>query len=165
MGRNYNTTNKRGRVRNYYAPRRSSNRDPDLRRMPVRISAEPQELLTGYVNGLAASDIEERFAKALDYFGKNYSFQVDVPTFGAVPGEWRSVDFMVQDAGQYFPVEIYGEISHTGSDQKARDSQREALLNREFMRLQGVKPLSVVWYYDLVDEQTSRNTVSRLWLV
>jgi len=65
--------------------------------------ATDKEQLYGVVQGDNASDIEERFARALDKQKKDYIFRVALGMRGE-PG-WKELDFMVIDGG-YFPVEI-----------------------------------------------------------
>ena len=51
------------------------------------------EGLTGWVNGKEASDIEERFARALRNNNVDYSFRIDIPTAVSIPGEDKKSTF------------------------------------------------------------------------
>lgn len=86
------------------------------------------EGLTGYVQGFKASDIEERFARALSKNKRvdSYEFQLQYYAGKNIPGEIR-LDFMVHSGFDY-PVMIDGEYAHKSADAKAHDQmQRERL--------------------------------------
>ena len=98
-----------------------------------------EEVLSGYVKGREASDIEERFAKALDDADKDYDFQVEFMTPFSIPGQEKEVDFVIYD-GQPQPVEIDGVYAHKSGEQKANDVARDAILNEQLGQ-QGYLPI------------------------
>ena len=98
-----------------------------------------EEVLSGYVKGKEASDIEERFAKALDDAEKDYGFQVEFMTPFSIPGQEKEVDFVIYD-GQPQPVEIDGTYAHKSGEQKANDIARDAILNEQLGQ-QGYLPI------------------------
>ena len=53
------------------------------------------EGLSGYVHGKTASDLEERFARALDKLDVNFIFEYEVETAYTVPGEEKLIDFVL----------------------------------------------------------------------
>jgi len=120
------------------------------------------EQLTGWVNGVKASDLEERFARALRNAKLDFSFQVEFSTAVSLVGEEKQVDFVVSN-GLQFPVDINGSIGHTSSAQRAKDSVRETLLNEIFAR-RGMQPLQVVWWYDLEDQNEANAVVERMFV-
>jgi hypothetical protein len=83
--------------------------------------------LTGWVHGKEATDIEERFARALDNIGYEFQFQVYVPTPFTLPAEEKEIDFLVEDIMR--PVEVDGEMSHKTASQIAKDVVRDGQLN------------------------------------
>ena len=86
------------------------------------------EGLTGFVQGWPASDIEERFARALNKNKRvdSYQFQVQYYAGKNLPGEIR-LDFMVK-AGFDYPIMIDGEYAHKSAEAKAHDMvQRQRL--------------------------------------
>ncbi len=89
------------------------------------IESDEDEALTGYVQGLEASDLEERFARALDKFGIGYDFEFLVETAFTLPHELKQVDFMTY-AGQPRPVEVDGEWVHKSAEQREYDRERDA---------------------------------------
>ena len=90
------------------------------------------EELTGIVQGMGASDIEERFAKALDRAKgeariDGYGFREARVAGRNLPGEVE-LDFAVY-AGELYPFQIDGGIAHKSAAQKEEDSVKDALLN------------------------------------
>jgi len=118
-----------------------------------------QEGLTGIVKGKKASDIEERFAIALDRFGIGYSFQRYVPTEYTLPDQEKQVDFIVFYRERAYPVEIYGLYWHDGADEIRRDQERERQLNDVFESW-GWEKLQIVWERELFDQQAAYAKVS-----
>ena len=80
------------------------------------IVVKEKEQLYGFVRDMAASDIEERFARALDKLEKNYWFRLPVGAPRGMPG-YNEVDFLVASGG-YYPIQIDGEYSHIGREAK-----------------------------------------------
>lgn len=91
--------------------------------------AAQQEGLTGMVNGREASDLEERFARALRKFKLDFTFQYEVLTAVGIPGQENQVDFMVW-TGQPRPVEIDGDFVHKSAGQRMKDQERDALVSQ-----------------------------------
>ena len=108
------------------------------------------EGLTGYVHGLEASDLEERFARALDNAGLDYQFQVPIDTAHTLPGEEKVVDFIVE-TGMPHPVEVDGEYSHKTSEQHEKDRERDAQINGA-LRDRGYSPVMRITYEELIDQ-------------
>jgi hypothetical protein len=125
----------------------------------TRIKAEADEIpLTGWVHGKRATDIEERFARALMGIGLDFRFQVPVKTRVSLPGHERVVDFIVE-TGLTIPVEVDGPRGHNNSAQQAMDEVREMLLNEVF-RWWGYSPLQRVPWWRL-DTQEGAGTLVR----
>ena len=95
---------------------------------PYPKTAKETEGLTGYVHGLEASDLEERFANALSKNGLDFQFQYRVLTASGVPGQEDVVDFIVE-SGQPQPIEIDGAFVHKSAAQRQYDMRRDALVN------------------------------------
>ena len=83
-----------------------------------------KEQLLGFVQDTNASDIEERFAKALEKQNKDYIFRVPLGQVGE-PG-WKELDFMVIDGG-YFPVEI-DEMGFIHQGKETQDALKDAFV-------------------------------------
>jgi hypothetical protein len=87
------------------------------------------EGLTGLIENWKASDIEERFYRALRKSPNVISneFRTAEVAGRNLPGEVE-VDFMVFD-GQYRPIQIDGEYAHMSAQQREGDRMKDAILN------------------------------------
>lgn len=94
-----------------------------------RPEGPPEEFLTGYVHGVRASALEERFARALDFYGLQYQFQFEVPGMYSIPGEGKLIDFIVYDGGIAWPVEIGSAFVHDSTSKKEEEHQRVQTIN------------------------------------
>lgn len=140
----------------FKAPRKA--RWDRLERLPER---KADELLTGLVQGLPASDLEERFARALDARKLRYRFQWNVATLYSLPGEEKLVDFIVDD-GLYYPVEVDAEFTHKGAQQQQYDKMRDAMVD-EALQQYGYMPIQRVPGEKLQDQFLSDAEVARLF--
>jgi len=95
------------------------------------------ERLTGFVHGKEASDLEERFARALDGAGKSFSFEVEIQGPTTIPGQENQIDFVVDDI---YPFEVDGSFTHKTAEQKAHDALRDAFLN-DYLKQYGWHPI------------------------
>lgn len=88
------------------------------------------EQLGKVVQGKRASDIEERFARALDKNERvdSYEFIVHEITGANLPGE-AQLDFLVTAGGQQFAVQVDGEFAHKSAEQRASDAVQDARLS------------------------------------
>jgi hypothetical protein len=119
-----------------------------------------KEVLTFLVQGKKATDIECRLSIALEKKGISYQFQTSYIAGMSLPGEIR-LDFLVFHEGLYFPVQTQGEYAHASATQKARDRDRDAVLN---WRLKGLcqnvtRVPSDELRYDLQDQQSADDFV------
>ena len=108
------------------------------RRLKRSISVADDENLTGLVQNMDASDIEERFARALRKRDIRFTFQPSYFQGRNVPGEIR-LDFMV-DAGWPLPVMVDGEYAHKSAEAQAEDRIKDALLD-DHLRGTGALPV------------------------
>ena len=95
---------------------------------------EFSDTLLGSVHGRRASDIEERYARALDKLVKakaidHYEFSVLVSTPFQLPWQENEIDFFVWQGGVLYPVEVDGAFTHKTAEQHAQDRMRDAVLN------------------------------------
>ena len=101
-----------------------------------------EEGLTGFVQDKEASDLEERFSRALYAYNIDFTFQVSVDTAYTLPHQEKQVDFMVY-AGQPQPWEVDGQWIHKSAEQKQYDRDRDAQID-EALRGQGYLPVARV---------------------
>lgn len=99
-----------------------------------------QEQFTGQIQGLKASDLEERFGRALDKRNLPYDFRLP---FFAPRGAFGEVelDFMIHDGPLSIPVQVDGEFAHASTLQKNHDSQQDAILNDYLAKQGGTLPV------------------------
>ena len=102
-------------------------------------SFKEDEGLTGTVLGKDASDLEERFARALNTYGVDFVFQFFVETAHSLPYQEKQVDFVVY-SGQPEPVEIDGLWVHKTQAQREYDRERDAQVD-EALAPHGFAPL------------------------
>ncbi len=88
------------------------------------------EQLMGQVKGMKASQIEERFAQALDKKGVFYYFRLPIGNRGE-PG-WKELDFLVVHGGAYYPVEIE-DITFVHRGTASADIQKD-LVTIEYLK-------------------------------
>lgn len=115
-----------------------------------------EEEAKGVINGRpAASILEWRVAKALWSMGRSFAYQY--PLFGG-----RSVrggiviDFLVEAAPNYIPLEVQGERWHTGqfaSDERRRIALIEATLNTTVL---------FVWENELQSQEAANAAVKKV---
>jgi hypothetical protein len=109
----------------------------------------PEEVLTHKVNGKKASDMEERFARAVYKLGDwQYEFRYRISPLSHrvsevirnLPGELE-IDFICVRGGTVVPVLVQGEIGHFyAAWQQAFDEAKEAAIN-EAMRAYHAAPV------------------------
>lgn len=91
------------------------------------------EQLTGAIGGNEASDIEERFARALykDARVSGFSFREPVISARNLPGQLE-VDFLVQSGPELYPIQVDGEYAHKGISKAQDDARKDALVNEYY---------------------------------
>ena len=126
-----------------------------------------EEILIGYVHGKRASALEERFARALDFFGIEYIFQFQVDTAFTLPNEAKQIDFIVFDGGLGIPIEIGSGFVHDSASKKEEDKIRQDEIN-PILLLQGINPLGDELYQVNFGEPKSfeqaKDIVARLFI-
>lgn len=124
-----------------------------------------QENLTGVVQGQQASDIEERFARALAKTNlvASWKFSVYVDTPFQLPGQENEVDFFVW-AGVLYPIEVDGEFAHKSAGQRAGDKERDAVLGLYLQkRYPGSQPIERIPGYELDTQDKADALVRRMF--
>jgi hypothetical protein len=120
-----------------------------------------REVLTGLVQDQDASDIEERFARALDKYKIPYDFQVSKLAPYNKPGEYR-LDFLVDADWGQIPVAIDGEYAH----KSAEDKEKDQLKDFEFMQKTGNKyePVERISFTELMSQEDADSFVMEHYL-
>jgi hypothetical protein len=121
----------------------------------------PEEFLSGIVEGMKASDIEERSARAIDKLPDwRYSFRLRIsPLTGRLTGNVRNIagefeiDFLCNRGDSLWPILIDGEISHFKSGwQKLEDEYRTDTINAALKKY-GALPVKRVEYWHLATQR------------
>lgn len=122
----------------------------------------PGENLSGYINGDKASDIEERFYRALSKDDRVQSVEFRMPVISArnLPGQLE-IDFVVTVGPTIIPIQIDGEYAHKGESKKADDARKDALVN-EFLRPYGAWPVKRIDGELLKDQDMADKIVREL---
>ncbi len=127
------------------------------------IDNSPREVLSGYVYGMKASDIEERFARALSKNRRIDKFEFRVPVIqGRGLSGFLEVDFIVVAQGRMHPLQIDGEYSHKNTSKKMDDLQRDILVN-EFLRRYNAMPVKRINGRELDDQDMANLAVKELF--
>ena len=109
---------------------------PDAKENLQRITHKKEdENLSGFVHGKTASDLEERFARSLDKFEVDFTFEYSVDTAYTLPGEEKLVDFVLWIHIPQ-PVELDGIFTHASASKINADRIRDDQIN-EILEKQG----------------------------
>jgi hypothetical protein len=125
----------------------------------------PGEVLTGYVQGKTASDIEERFMRAQTILDVKFQFRQGwSPLLGFLtyivndPGDLE-VDSLSRWYGRFYPILIQGEISHFyTSEQAEKDRSKIARINEIFQPLHA-HPVIVIPFTMLKNQDDTNQLV------
>lgn len=119
-----------------------------------------EESLSGIVQNKDASDLEERYAKALSKDKeavRGYSFNPSYVAGRNMPGEIR-LDFMVYlNTGFAQPTQIDSRFAHRTAEQKSEDRAKDAILN-DYLRGVGALPVIRVDGNDLQTQEDADRT-------
>lgn len=133
----------------FFRPYKYKKPRPQRIGVPAYSNQAEDEGLTGFVMGKDASNLEERFARALNRNNLDFIFQYEVETAQTVPGQEKEVDFMVSDPPQ--PWEVDGNFTHKSAEQQGYDRDRDAQIDAA-MSPYGFLPVQRVTERDLGDQ-------------
>ena len=119
------------------------------------------ERLSGFVHGMEASTLEERFARALDGRGLRFTFQRRIDTPYQIPGQENEIDFVVEEYGTH-PIEVDGSFVHKSAAAKAKDKLRDAILD-DILGKEGWHPIVRVPGNELEDQERANEIVEALF--
>ena len=122
--------------------------------------SDPIETFTRELQGMKASDIEERSARSLDRRNISYDFRQAYIAPRNVQGEVE-LDFMVYIGNVMQPVQVDGEFSHFTQQQKQEDRVKDAILN-ERLRRDGAYPVIRIPQRHLEYQEQSDRTWDRV---
>ena len=123
------------------------------------------EMLSGYVAGAEASDIEERFSRALSKSERvsGYLFRDPVISPRYLPGQLE-VDFVVEADGVVYPFQIDGEFAHKNTSKKMDDARKDGLVNEYLKYKYNAMPVKRIPGYELQTQDDANKLVRELLL-
>jgi len=127
-----------------------------------------QELLTGQIDGMKASDLEERSYKSISKLEISTQFRVRITSealgqqritraFANIRGEVE-IDFLCEQGGQTTPIFVDGQISHFMTPYQADEDKAKADLTNEFGRQFGWREAVRIPFWKLLDQEMSDRT-------
>ena len=121
------------------------------------------ESLSGYVNGADASDLEERFSRALNKSEQvsGYLFRDPVISPRYLPGQLE-VDFVVESDGVVYPFQIDGEFAHKNMSKKLDDARKDVLVNEYLKTKYNAMPVKRIPGDDLQTQDDANRLVMEL---
>lgn len=119
------------------------------------------EYLTGYVNGLKASDIEERFARAITSAGKKFVFRMPIISPRHMAGQLE-LDFLVVDEPYYFPVQVDGAYAHKNISQQQEDMLKDIRIEAYLKKEYATQPLKRIKGIQLETQEMANIRVEEL---
>ena len=140
-------------IPNFFTPYRYKKPRPKRPDAPSFPSFKEDEGLTGMVMGKEASDLEERFARALNAHNLDFTFQYFVETAHTLPYQEKQVDFVVY-SGQPEPWEVDGDFTHKSAEQREYDKERDAQVD-EAMKSNGWAPVQRITEEYLVNQDAA----------
>lgn len=128
------------------------------------------ETFTGQVQGKKASDLEERFARALQKRGISFTFRLRLsPLFGLTevmrndPGEIE-IDMLAQHRGELVPIQIDGQIAHFyAAWQRDVDMAKDASVNHA-LEAYGARKVIRLKYDQIWTSKQCDNVVREIFL-
>ncbi len=142
---------------------------PDYEYGNTMLRGGTQEQLTGIVQDLKASDLEERVARALDKLDVGYEFRVRLTSdalgerrltrkFANVRGEVET-DFLVDKGGETIPIFVDGQISHFFTKWQADEDSAKKNITDEFGQQFGWRESIRIPFWKLIDQDMTDRTI------
>lgn len=147
-------------------------RTPAIERPVVQRTPNVGEVLTGYIDGSKASDLEERSGRALRKWSADFQFRTqwiptDPPIMLTVDSGGRDqqgnveADFLTEVMGLPVAINVDGEYSHKTAEQVEHDRVQDNKLE-EVMRVYGGGYNIRVPFYWLKDQDQADMTYKQI---
>lgn len=132
-----------------------------------------QEQLTGIVQGMKASDLEERSVRSVEKLEISYQFRVRITSqalgqrrltkrFANIRGEVE-IDLLCNDGGLVTPVFVDGKIAHHFTAWQADIDKDKADAVNEYGRQFGWREAVRVPFWKLIDQEMSDRTYREIF--
>lgn len=133
-----------------------------------------QEQLTGQINGMKASDLEERVYKALNKLEIPSEFRVRITSealgdqrlthqFANVRGE-TEIDFLCDHNGRTTPIFVDGQIAHFMTPYQADHDKLKADVTDTFGKQFGWREAVRLPFWKLIDQEMTDRTVRDIFV-
>jgi hypothetical protein len=137
------------------------------------LRAGDQEVLSGNIHGMKASDLEERVARALDRLEIGYEFRARLTSdalgrreltnqFANIRGEIE-IDF-VCERGQTTPIFVDGQIAHFMTPHQADVDKEKENATNEFGRRLGWREAVRIPFWKLLDQAMTDRTIRDIFV-
>ena len=122
-----------------------------------------EEVLSGYVQGMKSSDIEERFARALstDKRVDAYQFRFPVISPRNMLGQLE-IDFVVQSAGYVYAFQVDGDYAHKGIGKRQDDLRKDTLSNAYIRQKYNAFPIKRIPWTQLGTQDQANKLIREL---
>ena len=131
-----------------------------------------QEVLSGQIGGMKASDIEERTARALDKLEIPFEFRVRLSSdalgrrqltheFANIRGEIE-IDMLCDRNGQITPIFVDGQIAHYMTPYQRETDQAKAAATNDFGRRFGWREAVRIPFWKLQNQDMANRTIRDL---
>ncbi len=137
-----------------------SKRFEEVQVLSIAPEGKTEEGLTGWVNGLRASDLEERIARAFRTKRLNFEFHHRVRMEGRVYK--NDIDFIVNTDFVRQAIEVFGPFTHDSESNKQKDAARIAELN-PVLQKEGIEPIIIIWHWEITTPEDALNKVNELF--
>jgi hypothetical protein len=145
--------------------------DYDYGRTVLRVGN--QEQLSGVVQNLKASDLEERSARSVEGLGISFQFRARITSqamgrrrltrqFANIQGEVE-IDLLCNDGGITTPIFVDGQIAHFYTAWQADIDEEKADMVNEFGRQFGWREAVRVPFWKLQDQEMSDRTYREIF--
>lgn len=147
---------------------------PDYQYGQTVLRVGDKEVLSGEVQGMKASDLEERVARAMDKLEISYGFRVRLTSdalgdrrltrqFDSIRGEIE-MDFLPSEE-PHPPIFVDGQISHYLTAWQAdADKVKTNAVDEFFRRVGGRKPAVRIPFWKLIDQDMADRTVREIFV-
>lgn len=133
-----------------------------------------QEQLTGVIQGMKASDLEERVARSLGTMEIPFQFRARISSqalgerrltrkFANIKGEIE-IDMLCDDGGFVTPIMVDGQISHFYASWQADQDQEKTDAVNEFGRRFGWKEVVRIPFWKLQNQEMADRTMREVFI-
>jgi hypothetical protein len=147
---------------------------PDYQYGQTLIRTGDQEVLSGMVQGMKASDLEERVARSHDKLEVSTQFRVRITSealgnqrltrqFANVRGEVE-IDFLSEFGNRTYPLFVDGSIGHFFTAWQADADKLKTAVADEFGRQFGWNESIRIPFWKLIDQDMSDRTIRDIFV-